>query len=446
MGDGEEKGWPIPQSYRTQMATRERLEVRGGGGKAKLLGRERRGRGASVLTDPEFFALTCIDRRKGSTFWDLTRWGTPSWAWPSRSFIDRLAERNLVTISGDERRIHLTDAGRQALRPSQRLFSVYARERHHLSCGDREKALDAAAAKSDADMVAWLLAAGANPNGAYPAFRTPLETAAVYGQTEVARLLVTRGAEVNLRGKDGWGPLMHAAWYGRTEIIRLILSARPALTLLEAAAVGDREVVRHFLQNGASPDDTGGSANRWTPLDMALRGGHTPVVGLLLDAGATIHKAPDLTPLDVAAESGHPETVAYLLDRTGDSRALILSALSKAAEARRLEVVRLLLDRGADPNALDGRILIRAAGWGNTAIARELLEHGAMPTQAVVEQVISIFAEPEVGETPETMALLLEFGADPHAALEAALAHDELDEPDALDGTIGLLRKAVDHR
>jgi ankyrin repeat protein len=386
------------------------------------------------LTDSELFLLSKVDRQQGTTSPHILDGGYPVWLGDLQELTDQLASKGLLTIDG--LRIRLTDSGIEALRPSRRLFFVYAREQTHVPGDDLEKALNAAAEKNDVAMAAWLLDEGANPNGAYPRFRTPLETAAVYGRTAVARLLIARGAEVNLRGEDGWGPLLYAAWCRHTEIIQLILSADPDLTLREAAAVGDREAVRQFLENGTSPNESGSSRDDWTPLDMGLRGGHTTVVGLLLDGGATtLHRTP---PLEVAAESGHPETVAYLLDRYRDSSAVIPSALIEAAKAGRLQVVRLLLDRGADPNALNGYALIHAACAGGPSITRELLQRGAKPTRAVVETVMECFAN--VGETPETMALLLEFGADPRAALKAALAHD-------LDGeTIDLLRKAIHHR
>ncbi len=386
------------------------------------------------LTDSELFLLSKVDRQNGSTRSDILCGLQPEWVGDRMKLTDQMASKGLLTI--DRLCIRLTDSGIEALRPSPRLFSVYAREQAHVPGGDLEKALDAAAGKNDVAMAAWLLDEGANPNGAYPRFRTPLETAAVFGQTSVARLLIAHGAEVNLRNDDGWGPLIHAAWYKHAAIIEIILSAHPDLTFLEAAAVGDQETVRRFLDNGTSPNDSGSSRQDWTPLDMALRGGHTGVVRLLLDSGATtLHLTP---PLEVAAESGHPETVAYLLDRYGDSSEAIPSALIEAAKEGRLEVVRLLLDHGADPNALNGSALISAAGIGGLSVTRELLERGAKPTRAVVERVLECFDN--VSEIPESLPLLVEFGADPVFTVEAASAHGLSDE------TIELLRKMLRDR
>ncbi len=79
-------------------------------------------------------------------------------------------------------------------------------------------------------------------------------------------------------------------------IVQIILSKHPYLTPREAAAMRDQAAVRRFVQRGASPNDTGSSKDRWTPLgrsllgvpevglctplEMALRGGDTAVVGL----------------------------------------------------------------------------------------------------------------------------------------------------------------------
>ncbi len=96
------------------------------------------------------------------------------------------------------------------------------------------------------------------------------------------------------------------------------------------------------------------------------------------------------------------------------------------------------LDRSADPNELGGDALACAAAFGGPAVTCQLLEHGATPTRQVVEGVIACFVS--VAQIPETMALLLEFGADPLAALQAPQA-------EFLSGEIiDMLRRTISDR
>lgn len=52
---------------------------------------------------------------------------------------------------------------------------------------------------------------------------TPLNTACVFGKTEVALLLIEGGADVNLKTNDGSLPLNNAAFFCRTEIVKALL-------------------------------------------------------------------------------------------------------------------------------------------------------------------------------------------------------------------------------
>ncbi|HVF59338.1 MAG TPA: M56 family metallopeptidase [Thermoanaerobaculia bacterium] len=163
--------------------------------------------------------------------------------------------------------------------------------------------------------------------------------------------------------------------------------------LLEAAAEGEADAVRFFLDRGADPD--GFVPGDGTPLLVAAAEGHEEVVQVLLAAGADPNaQAPgDGSALIAAAHEGQVE-VARLLLAAGAEVDLVVdgdeNALIQAAWQGELEMVRLLLDAGADPNARvvanrseehpDGVLrtpLRMAHRGGHEAVERLLRERGA---------------------------------------------------------------------
>lgn len=127
----------------------------------------------------------------------------------------------------------------------------------------------------------------------------------------------------------------------------------PDDSLFAAVLRGDTAEVTRLLASGA--DIHAHDARGRTPLLVATREGHNPVVRLLLEAGAEVYvrgETMGITPLMAAAQRGDTD------------------------------MVRLLLEAGADPNASSRNgagVLARAVISGNAPIVRELLEAGANP-------------------------------------------------------------------
>jgi len=224
--------------------------------------------------------------------------------------------------------------------------------------------LIAAARGGDPDVVRRLLATGADPDVYVPGDETALQQAIENGHAEAARVLLDAGAapltgealedavEQGVSGalEDGslWEGLRDGIGEGRRE------------ALIEAAAGGDTEAVRFFLQKGVDPNTV--VPGDGTPLIAAARAGQPEVVRLLLTAGA------------------HVDQVV-----PGDENPLI-----QAAWNGRLEVARLLLEAGADPNVRvvanrsaaepDGELrtpLRMARRGGHQNLEELLLEYGA---------------------------------------------------------------------
>ena len=85
--------------------------------------------------------------------------------------------------------------------------------------------------------------------------------------------------------------------------------------LEQAIKHGDVAAVRHWLADGG--DVHACDHHHRSPLAMAASAGHTPIIRLLLDAGAEVNERwPDWsTPLVLAAMSGSAKAVALLLRR-----------------------------------------------------------------------------------------------------------------------------------
>ena len=177
-----------------------------------------------------------------------------------------------------------------------------------------------------------------------------------------------------LRTRDYDTPLLLACQTGYTEITR---------TLLDAGADA-RYRIRHD----------------WSPITIACRHGHLPIIEMLLTHDKDLLEMADsagFTPLLAAIIFREFEVVHFLLDRganvlatTGDGTTTLLLALQIEAD---LEIVRRLLDAGASVEARDEMqrtALHRAAKSGSIELVRELIDkHNA-----------NMFAVDEHGRAP----------------------------------------------
>ena len=156
-------------------------------------------------------------------------------------------------------------------------------------------------------------------------YSSKIRSAALHGDKELLALLIAAGADVNAADKDGSPPLVLAAWLGRVECVRLLLAV-PGIDVNKASNSGS------------------------TPLNDAACYGHVECVRLLLAApGIDVNKADNdgRTPLWNAAYKGHTACVKLLLAAPGidvnkaDKDGW--TPLARAADAGRVECVRLLL-------------------------------------------------------------------------------------------------------
>jgi len=209
----------------------------------------------------------------------------------------------------------------------------------------------------------------------------------------------------------------------RRIIYTLTESSEPPLSLQEAAAIGDVELVRSLLDKGVGVDSWDDSLKK-TALQRAAMSGHKDVVELLLAKGARIDAQegwPGGTSLDYAAENGHKEIAELLIAKGADVNATRRgypvgnTPLHSAVRAGHKDVVELLIAKGADVNAKndEGQTPLDIAMIRNRTNIAELLEArgadvslhvaarvGALAkVKSLIEEVADINAKDASGQT-----------------------------------------------
>ena len=279
--------------------------------------------------------------------------------------------------------------------------------------------------------------------------RTPLNLAAMTGDTAVIEVLLDHQAEIDAPDLEGFTPLNTAAESRHLAVVELLL-ARGASTslpskdgrtvLYSGAAGGNAAIVRLLLDRKA---DVNGreTAHRRTPLHIAALYGHDEAVELLLDHQAEVDATADdgWTPLHYAAAkrlipdrvawelltkrfsgSGHKRTAELLIAHHAEINVRGRSGetpLHAAASMDNLPVVEVLLAHQAeiDPRNRHGATpLHQAAVGGFPVLVRVLLDHGAAPA-AIGARKASVLHYAVEGGNAQIVDLLLERGAAPNA-------------------------------
>lgn len=167
---------------------------------------------------------------------------------------------------------------------------------------------------------------------------------------------------------NGVSALMTAVYYRKPEMVRLLMDQITELDIFEAAALGEKSVLKQFLVDKKSVASF--STDGFTPLHLAAFFNQPDIVKILMEHGA-----------DVNAVAENPSRV---------------QALHSAAACGSIEIVKILLEHGADVNACQQggwTALQSAAKQGNLEMVELLLNHGADPDQAADD-----------GQTAVTMA------------------------------------------
>jgi ankyrin repeat protein len=158
---------------------------------------------------------------------------------------------------------------------------------------------------------------------------TRVADAAQKGDKDTIRSLIKQAVDVNAAQGDGMTALHWAALNGDMEMAQLLVYAGA---------------------NVKATTRLGG----YTPLYIAAKGGHAPVIDVLLRAGADPKSTAvaGLAPLMMAASSGNAAAVELLIKQGADVNAKETengqTALAFAAAFNRPETIQMLLKHGAD--------------------------------------------------------------------------------------------------
>ncbi|XP_073678272.1 transient receptor potential cation channel, subfamily N, member 1 [Garra rufa] len=191
--------------------------------------------------------------------------------------------------------------------------------------------------------------------------QTPLHLAAISGQLDVCSSLLNLKADITATDIRGQTPLHLAAENNHSEVVKLFLRHRPELATLAnmdgatcthiAAAKGSVAVIKELLlfnQGGAVTLNN--KANGLCPLHLAAAGGHTEVVKVLLEAGASVTEedAEGMTAIHLAAKNGHTHILEVLKGSVSlkiQSSKTGLTALHVAACFGQVDFVREILTK-----------------------------------------------------------------------------------------------------
>lgn len=305
----------------------------------------------------------------------------------------------------------------------------------NLGGDDREKALGVAVSRNDAAMVRQLLQFKADPNGGPPVGYTPLMGAASTRRKEIVQILLAGGADVNATW-DGKNATSMAAALGDSETVELLLKG--------GAKVDEKQILGLLLVAAARRND------RALAADLLARGASS-------NAQARDRSGPAETPLLASVTSGTDQEalVRLLLDHGADPNIrgpMGMSALGKAAGTNGLKVIQLLLERRADPKLRDDAgttpLMIAARQtFPNAEIVRTLIAAGS-EVNAVDRQGKSVLETAVLARNTEAVQLLERAGARGTVSAESVADTALLEKPSDVHSlvAIGANVNAVDER
>jgi uncharacterized protein len=171
------------------------------------------------------------------------------------------------------------------------------------------------------------------------------------------------------KNDSGVSAVLMSVYTGQYEIRDLLLARGAGLELHDAAAVGNLERIRQFVEKDPALAKSF-SPDGFPLVALASVFGHLPVARYLAERGADVNapatNASGYNALTGAVASGHTEIVKWLLENGADPNYRYgpgYSPLLTAAANGHLEIVQLLLAHGADPHATsnDGKSALSLA-------------------------------------------------------------------------------------
>lgn len=263
-----------------------------------------------------------------------------------------------------------------------------------------------------------LLAFGANPNAKDDKGQTPLHLAAENDYPDVVKLFLkmkqNNHAVLTAVDHSGFTCAHIAAMKGSLAVVRelmmidkaMVIHAKTkileATTLHMAASGGHSRIVKILLENGASPEDE--NANGMTPLSLAAWNGHVPILACFdKKYWRRCSKKTGLNAFHVAAYKGHSDFINEMIKHIQASvrsepptfnhfvvkefaTEYGFTPLHLAAQAGHDSLVRMLLNQGVQVDAATTTMSIiplhLAAQQGHIAVVGMLLSRSTQQQHA----------------------------------------------------------------
>jgi ankyrin repeat protein len=186
---------------------------------------------------------------------------------------------------------------------------------------------------------------------------------------QVRSLLDADPSLASARNESGASPLLLSIYTGQPGVRDLLLASGAVMNLAEAAAAGDLDRVKHFVDSNPSLAKSF-SPDGFPVFALACFFGQFETSRYLAEKGADIHATASngtgYNALTAAVTAGHTEIVGWLLERGLDPNYRYgpgYTPLLTAAANGRLDILKLLLAHGADPHATanDGKSAVALA-------------------------------------------------------------------------------------
>lgn len=208
------------------------------------------------------------------------------------------------------------------------------------------------------------------------------------GEVDKVRALIEADpALVNAKDEAGNSAILLATYYGRKAIVDVLRAQGAHTSIFEAAAAGDFERVRAWVEDDASLVNAFAHDGH-TPLGLASFFGHADIAEYLLSKGAEVNVASQnrmkVMPLHSAVAGRHIGVVKALLEHGADVNAVQqdgFTPLHGAAQNGQEEMVLLLLSYGADidSRSANGQSALNIAeAEGHGVVAELLRRQGAL--------------------------------------------------------------------
>eukprot|EP00111_Clytia_hemisphaerica_P024707 TCONS_00072807-protein len=295
--------------------------------------------------------------------------------------------------------------------------------------------LHLACVKDSVEIVKLLVREGARVTGTDEIREIPLHKAARNDKVEIVKfLLETDPSQVNIEDLDKQTPLIESAAKNNFAITELLLSHGAGIeacdkfmktSLFWAAEKNSLEVFKVLLQHIKDNEldlkelieqrDT----YEHTPLHIAAKGGHTEIVQILVEHGATVSTLNDQerTPLHTAADNGFIDVARVLIkakpSMIDEQNASGYTAVHLAAKSGKNEMLSFLLENNADNNPQDNHMLTPlalASYEGHKDCVKTLLHYRAAVEARDPNNKTSLFFAAAEGHA-EVVKCLLDHGA-----------------------------------